>query len=146
MTTEPRQRPGDQQPPVPNDRPSIHDLVIRDLVVGLFDDPNPGIHLMEDRKRLGLERYGSLLQAFNSRDAYRDALEEMSDLIVYTRQLIEEHREGGTAPGPMLIRLEIIYRSLLILLVDMSTLSLPASHPRYGDGEQAGELADGAGS
>jgi hypothetical protein len=146
MTTKPRQRPGDQPLPVPNERPSIHDLAIEDLTTGLFSDPAPGIDLMGSRKDLGLERYGSLLQAFNGRDAHRDSLEEMADLIVYTRQMIEEHREAGTPPGPMLIRLEVVYQTLLFLLVDMSTLSLPAPEPSYGDGEQAGEPADGAGS
>lgn len=146
MTTKPRQRPGDQPLPVPNDRPSIHDLVRDDLEIFSYGVVEPAIDLLMKRKALGLDRYSSLLQAFNGRDAYRDAQEELTDLIVYTKQMIAEHDEAGTPSGPMRIRLDIVYNTLLFLLVDMSTLSLPAPEPRYGDGEQAGEPADGAGS
>jgi hypothetical protein len=65
----------EQPPPVPNDRPSAHDGVVADIVA---------------RKALGLERYGSLLQSFNGRDAARDAYEEVLDLAAYLRQLREE--------------------------------------------------------
>jgi hypothetical protein len=139
MTDSPRQRPGDQQPPVPNGRPSIHDLVIEDLEIFSYGVVEPAVALMDRRKALGLDRYKSLLQAFNGRDAHRDSLEEMADLLVYTKQMMEEHREAGTSPGPQLVRLEIIYNTLLFLIVDMSTLSLPAPKPSYGDGEQVQE-------
>ncbi len=65
----------DQPPPVKNDRPSIQDLVIQDI---------------ETRKVLGLERYGTLLQPFNGRDALVDAYQEALDLCQYLRQAIEE--------------------------------------------------------
>jgi hypothetical protein len=144
MTTKPRQRPGDQPLPVPNDRPSIHDLVLEDLEQMHLDGPASLILL--SRRQLGLDRYDSLLQAFNNRDAFRDLVEELADASVYARQLIEEHKEAGTPAGPQLIRLQIVATSLLFLLNDVLTLSLPTPKPRYGDGEQAGEPADGAGS
>jgi len=66
----------DAQPaPVPNDRPSIHDLVIAD---------------MEERKALGKRRYNSLLQAGNGRDALVDLYQELLDACAYARQMIEE--------------------------------------------------------
>jgi hypothetical protein len=64
-----------QQAPVKNDRPAIQNLVIRDI---------------EARKAVGLERYGTLLQAFNGRDALMDAYQEALDLCQYLRQVIEE--------------------------------------------------------
>jgi hypothetical protein len=53
----------------------IQDLVIEDI---------------EARKKVGLERYGTLLQAHNGRDALMDAYQEALDLAVYLRQAIEE--------------------------------------------------------
>lgn len=68
----------DQPPPVKNNRPSIQDLVIKDI---------------EERKALGLARYGTLLQPFNGRDALVDAYQEALDLCQYLRQAIEERSE-----------------------------------------------------
>ena len=48
-----RQREGDQPLPVVNDGPSVQDLVIADI---------------EQRKQLGIERYGTELQPLNGRD------------------------------------------------------------------------------
>ena len=77
-----RLRPGDQQLPVPNNGPSMHDLVIAELdgYPARSDPERAAIRdLLAERKRLGLERYGSLLQAHNGRDARRDLLEELAD-------------------------------------------------------------------
>ncbi len=65
----------EQPMPLPNDGPSMHDLVCQDMMA---------------RKALGLSRYGSLLQANNGRDALRDLYEELLDAACYIRQLIEE--------------------------------------------------------
>ena len=70
-----RLREGDQQLPVPNDLPHIHDLVSEDV---------------QARKRLGQKRYGTALQPFNGRDSVRDAYEEVLDLGVYLRTLQAE--------------------------------------------------------
>jgi len=64
-----------QPQPVKNDRPAIQDLVIADITA---------------RKEVGLERYGTLLQAHNGRDALMDAYQEALDLAIYLRQVIEE--------------------------------------------------------
>lgn len=72
-----RFREGDQQLPVPNDRPGIHELVIEDI---------------RKRRELGISRYGTMLQAFNGRDALQDLYDELLDAACYVRQAIEERR------------------------------------------------------
>jgi hypothetical protein len=64
-----------QPVPIKNDTMCIQDLVIRDI---------------EERKVIGLEKYGTLLQARNGRDALVDAYQEALDLCQYLRQMIEE--------------------------------------------------------
>lgn len=72
-------KPAEQPRPVTNDGPCTQDLVITD---------------MEGRKTVGLQRYGTLLQPFNGRDALRDAYEEALDMAQYLRQAIEERDAG----------------------------------------------------
>ena len=45
---------------------------------------------LEERERIGVERYGSPLRIFNGRDALVDAYQEAMDLTVYLRQAITE--------------------------------------------------------
>lgn len=68
----------DQPMPTKSDRPAIWDLVIAD---------------MQERDQVGRARYGTPLQAFNGRDALKDAYAEALDLAVYLRQAIAE-RDG----------------------------------------------------
>ena len=73
-------REGDTQAlPTHNDRTPVADLVIADI---------------ERRRAVGIERYGTPLQAFNGRNALIDAYEEVLDLACYLRQRIEEERNG----------------------------------------------------
>jgi len=69
----------EQALPTPNAGPSVQEMVIADIRV---------------RMQVGLERYGTLLQPGNGRDALRDALrdayEEAVDLAMYLRQAIAE--------------------------------------------------------
>jgi hypothetical protein len=74
-----RFRPGDQQLPVPNDLPGVHDMVIDDI---------------RKRLELGIGRYGTKLQPFNGRRALRDAYDEALDLACYLRQAIFEQEES----------------------------------------------------
>lgn len=95
----------DEHQPAPraNDRPAIQDLVITDLrnrSVSLDRDPciNDRAYAgvvadIEARKEIGLQRYGTLLQAFNGRDALLDAYQEALDLCQYLRQVNEEDGE-----------------------------------------------------
>ena len=77
-----RQREEDQPLPRENTGVRIHDLVIDDI---------------EDRKALGIKRYGTPLGVLNGRNAARDAYEEVLDLSVYFRQLVEERSIGLSA-------------------------------------------------
>lgn len=65
----------EQPDPIPNESTPIVDLVIKD---------------MEDRKRVGIERYGVALQAHNGRDALRDTYEELLDACIYIKQVMIE--------------------------------------------------------
>ncbi|HEX8108488.1 MAG TPA: hypothetical protein VF516_12230, partial [Kofleriaceae bacterium] len=65
----------EQPAPIPNDGPSMHDLVMADF---------------QARKALGLARYKALLQSHNGRVAVIDAYQEQLDWLVYMRQMIEE--------------------------------------------------------
>ena len=73
----------EQPPPIPNDRPSIQQLVLADVA---------------ERERIGIERYGVALQALNGRDGLRDLYEELLDAVMYVRQLIEEDRLTRAEP------------------------------------------------
>lgn len=66
-----------QPDPTPTRGPEVVDLVVADMWA---------------RKRLGIKRYGVPLQPFNGRSALLDAYEEVLDLAVYLRQLLEEDR------------------------------------------------------
>lgn len=67
-----------EKPPVKNNKPIIHKLVI--------DDVN-------SRLEFGTKKYGTGLQPFNGRDALKDAYEEALDLCNYLRQALYE-RDG----------------------------------------------------
>jgi hypothetical protein len=70
-------RPGDQQ--LPNGgRECVQDALIA---------------LIEERKQLGIQRYGSPLMTHNGRDSVRDATEEALDLTVYLMQVAMETRD-----------------------------------------------------
>jgi hypothetical protein len=89
-----------QPAPLTNNRPAIQDLVIADLhrkSVSLDRDPSIDdrsyARVIADivaRKEIGLKRYGTLLQAFNGRDALLDAYQEALDMCQYLRQVVEE--------------------------------------------------------
>lgn len=68
----------EQPTPVANESVPIADLVLADI---------------NARVALGLERYGTKLQANNGRDALMDAYQEAIDLVMYLRQAIAE-RDG----------------------------------------------------
>jgi len=72
--------------PIPVSSRPIWELVIED---------------MQDRDRMGREKYGTPLQAHNGRRPLVDAYQEVLDLAVYLRQAIEE-REGAVAEADRL--------------------------------------------
>lgn len=71
-------REGDQPLPTPNAMPAIQDLVIQD---------------MNERKQIGIKRYGTPLQPHNGRDMMKDLYEELLDACNYIRGQLYE-RDG----------------------------------------------------
>jgi len=65
----------EQVMPTKNDNPRVHELVMTDIA---------------ERMRVGTERYGTPLQAFNGRDVLKDMYEELLDAACYTRQMMYE--------------------------------------------------------
>lgn len=99
-----RTRPGDQVLPTITNSPYVADLAMSWL--GRNTDHPKGalatiIHELEARKQVGIERYGTPLQAFNGRDVRQDVREEAIDLFTY---LYQAQLEGLTEYGPVLIR------------------------------------------
>lgn len=95
----------EQAAPVPNDGPSMHHLVIADIMsrdlrwdLGVGSARHIRDKVADDlqaRRQLGLDRYGSLLQAHNGRNALRDLYEELQDAAVYARQRLAETDESA---------------------------------------------------
>jgi hypothetical protein len=80
---------GDNAQPVPEHLDgveSVQDAVIADI---------------EARKRVGLERYGTLLQPGNGRDALRDLYEELIDACMYVKQALLERSVDPMQRGPV---------------------------------------------
>jgi hypothetical protein len=73
--------------PTPNSHPAVWDLVIAD---------------MQERDRIGAEKYNTRLQPHNGRDFLVDAYQESLDLSVYLRGKIEEVKAGLTITFPRL--------------------------------------------
>lgn len=65
----------EQREPVANEKPAIWPLVIKD---------------MEARHQEGMRKYKTPLQPLNGRNAIVDGYQEVLDLAVYQRQLVEE--------------------------------------------------------
>lgn len=82
-----KQRNGDQPLPVISDRPFVQDMVIADI---------------EARKQVGIQRYGTPLQAFNGRNSVLDAYEEALDLTVYLRQVRVERDAAVVLVGELM--------------------------------------------
>lgn len=71
---------------------SMHDLVCEDLVYKFVPGMESNVvQDLEARKKMGLEKYGTVLQAFNGRDAIMDAYQETLDLTAYLKQAIIEN-------------------------------------------------------
>jgi hypothetical protein len=92
-----RLRPGDQPLPAAGRGPFMHDLLIADLkrcyrgsgVLKLMCAD------VEDRRQLGITRYGKALQAHNGRNARQDGYDELLDFLVYALQVRQEALPGS---------------------------------------------------
>ncbi len=94
-----------QKMPKKNKSTAMWDLVMADI---------------KERDKNGKAKYGVRLQAFNGRDATVDAYQEVLDLIVYFRQLIEERKE-------MVELLKSFSRTTQVRLLKVKSLNLLAS-------------------
>lgn len=115
-----------QPEPTKNDGPSIHDLMINDIKHGLMGvgriiDTARGqmIDEIRERKRYGLNKYGTILQANNGRDAKKDAGEEIIDLLAYIRQGLEEDPKSGALRSAY-VNAMACYRDLLAMELGMT--------------------------
>jgi hypothetical protein len=68
----------EKQPPPTGDGKLILPLVLVDI---------------QERARAGLKKYGTMLKAYNGREALWDAYQEAIDLVMYIRQDIEERNQ-----------------------------------------------------
>jgi hypothetical protein len=67
-----------EEQPIPildKNLPSIQDLVLQDI---------------EERKRIGIERYGDSVRPFNGRDPLIDLYQELMDSVIYIRWILYE--------------------------------------------------------
>ncbi len=62
----------------------------RDIRLGFLHEVK---NLMVERRQLGIDRYGTVLQAFNGRNAIDDLLAEQLDSIAYSEQVSLENPE-----------------------------------------------------
>jgi hypothetical protein len=62
----------------------------RDIRLGLLHEVK---NLMVERRQLGIDRYGTVLQAFNGRNAIDDLLAEQLDSLAYSEQVSLEYPE-----------------------------------------------------
>ena len=84
----PKDRPGDQPLPVPNDGPSMHDLVCADLEARWTARLSPGIVSdMQARKQLGLERYGVFSRRITAVTRCSTCTRSLLDAAVYAKQV-----------------------------------------------------------
>lgn len=95
-----------QPPPVANDLPCVQDMVMEDLktyapqaTLGGIADVTPALVSadIEARKAQGVQKYGTLLQPNNGRDALVDAYQEVIDLTQYLRQAKAEGHDVDVA-------------------------------------------------
>lgn len=78
----------DQQLPTKNSNPIIQDMVIQD---------------MQKRLSVGIQRYGTGLQAHNGRDMLKDLYDELMDACVYIKGVIYER---DNPPSPVAIKID----------------------------------------
>lgn len=73
-----------------------HDQPMPIVREGVQDIQSLVIADIEQRRQVGIERYGTALQPHNGRDALRDAYEEAIDLAMYLKQAMVERETEKT--------------------------------------------------
>jgi len=106
--------------PKPNNHPAVWDLVIAD---------------MQQRDKMGAEKYGTRLQPFKGRDFLVDQYQEFLDAAVYTRGKIYERDNPDVSDDP---RRELAYNHAAAMF---RVLNLPKNREK-GDNWQQLDVYD----
>lgn len=86
----------DQPAPTTNGHPFVQDVVLNELRAYVIPQLKHRARLIvdiEERKAIGIERYGTPLQPFNGRDPLVDCYQELIDAAQYAKQ---RELEAGT--------------------------------------------------
>lgn len=98
----------DQPAPIQNNaHPDVADMAIADARIFFANWEVPlalFVKDMEERKNLGISRYGVALKPFNGRDPIVDLYQELLDAIVYCKQTLYEIEH--TENHPLTIKYE----------------------------------------
>jgi hypothetical protein len=123
--------------PIHNDGPSMHDLVIDDIwkwmpyytsvsELDSFEKVTESvIEDFKERKKFGLDKYKTILQAHNGRDALIDAYQEVQDLLVYLKQAMCEDRKKVQS-------FEGIYKLTLRVCVEIKRYMIKSESISFG--------------
>jgi hypothetical protein len=121
------QRVPDQPPPkLGNPHPAVADMVAQDVLLHMYGsaydkDVNDVIADIEERKQVGIARYGTPLRGFDGRDNWIDLYQEILDALNYMRKAIYE----VTAPisnervTPDLAQMITDYKTILRIAVEI---------------------------
>jgi hypothetical protein len=70
----------------PKPIPGYGDVWLDAIEIIKTDCPQDLLQLCAERRRFGIEKYGTPLQYFNGRDPTNDAVQELLDLLAYLTQ------------------------------------------------------------
>lgn len=109
-----------QPPPVTSSHTPIIDIVLNDLSQTPQTATKTAVMAdLRERAEDGIEKYGTYLQPFNSRDALWDAYQENLDLIMYLRQAIVE---ASKTPFKLLVAYQRAMSLAMILRQMLTTV------------------------
>jgi len=117
-----------QAAPIPNDGPSMHDLAVE---------------VIQERKQVGLDEYGTLLQTKNGRDFLTDSIEEVADQLVYLLGAREEYREAKAEVQEKDRVIGRLKNDVVDLTNDIRTLQIDLEYTQsaHASTEESGERA-----
>jgi hypothetical protein len=148
MGTEPDFEHGEPAPK-PGTGPSMHDLILENIKMQRFMSEqhlangvapinslatlDAAAERIKRRKEYGAEKYKTILQANNGRDSLNDLLDEMEDVLAYSRQHAEEFAQSEIVDldvfNMMLAQKRNVFLRLLDIyldLIEMKILQEPA--------------------
>ena len=88
--------------PQPAPSQSNHKPIIAEIRAVLHEAPRQYFDALmqdlEDRSRMGFDKYGTMLKPFNGRDALVDMYQELLDALMYNLQAMVEDPQDGQLP------------------------------------------------